>query len=270
MKKHLFLFTSLVLSFMVSSCQNDIEEVMNTNEDTALTRSIDDTSDVVNEEAPDDINNLLDRSSVPTLTGSSIIQGTEIKEYEVDFIPTGTYLDWYYNSSVFDLVGSTSTSIYLRLKNSGATDNTYVTAYFRDNTTNAITYSTSINVGANGPHYADCSIRVVRSSDGLEAYPSSYGLRPNTWYYGYFSTTTGASLSLNWDFTYSSCSNPTGTPVYFKSGANGYDLVDVYGTLSGSSVLKLLLGVTLYGGSDKKGIEDEESEETPENISEEE
>jgi hypothetical protein len=262
MKKTLFIILSIVLGCMVSSCQSDMEEVMNANDDVAITRSSsDDASCSINEEAPADINNLLDKSSVPTLTGARIIQGTEIQEYKVDFIPSGTHLDWYYNTNVFDQVGSTNKGIYLRLKNASSVDNTYVTAYFKDNSTEEITYSTSINVGANGPHYADCSIRIVRSSDGVEAYPSSYGLRPNTWYYGYFSTTTGASLSLTWSFTYAYPHDYTGTPIYFQSPACGYDLVNVSGTMSGSSVNKLLLGVTLYGGYDTNGIVEEEPEE---------
>jgi len=256
--KKIITFACLALGFMVTSCQSELEVVMNESDVmpvAATTRtSIDDHDTLVQEVS-------LEKAYNITLTGDRIIQGYNQSTYSVSGIVSGTNLVWGYDHSVVDSIGSTTAGITLKLKNASSTADTYVTAKFVNPVTHAIVHSITMNVGANGPHYADCSIRVVRSSDGVEAYPSSYGLRPNTWYYGYFSTTTGASLSLRWDFTYSSCSSSTGTPVYFKSGANGYDIVNVYGTLSGSSVEKLLLGVTLYGGSGKKGIKEKESDE---------
>ena len=267
MKKHLLLFASLVLGFMVTSCQNDLEEVMDVND---KSQEVATTRTSVDESVEDVQYVSLEAARSITLSGSSIMVGTNTYYYYVSGIVTGTNLSWSYDTNVVDYVLSTTAGIYLKLKNANSTANTYVRANFTNPSTNTVVYSVYMNVGANGPHYADCSIRVVRSSDGLEAYPSYYGLRPDTWYYGYFYTTTGANLSLRWDFTYSSCSNPTGTPVYFKSGANGYDLVNVYGTLSGSSVEKLLLGVTLYGGSDYKGFGEDESDKDVAGITEEE
>lgn len=267
MKKTLFIISNFVLGCMVSSCQNDLEEVLNVNDklqEVATTRTS------VDESVEDVQYFSLEAARSITLNGSSIMVGTNTYFYEVSGIVSGTNLNWDYDANVVDSISRTTAGIYLKLKNANSTENTYVRANFIDPSTNTVVYSVFKNVGANGPHYADCSIRVVRSSDGLEAYPSPYGLRPNTWYYGYFSTTTGANLSLSWDFTYSSCSDPTGTPVYFKSGANGYDLVNVYGTLSGSSVVKLLLGVTLYGGSDYNGFGEDESDKDVVGITEEE
>lgn len=247
-------FACLALGFLATSCQNDIDEVINVKAETAATRSLDEAPSNNDEES-------LTRSGINLdISGFYIISGTGSQTYTVTGDNLSNYnISWEYDTSVLQTVGTTGTSITLKLINSSSTADTYLSVTARSKTTGAIIDGAGIDIGCNGPVAGDCSLRVVRSSDGVEVYPSSIGLRPNTFYYAYLSAPSGVSnMTFNWSFTNAQLYSSYGFTAYFKTDDNGYALLTLTGKMPGSSVYKYILGATLYGGVGLSSAEDEE------------
>ena len=264
MKKHLFLLASLVLGSMLTSCQNDLEEVLDVNDSLATTRSLDENP-ISNDE------DLLTRSGINLdISGFYIISGTGSQTYTATGYNLNNYnISWDYDHSVLQAVGTPGTSITLKLKNSTSTADTYLSVSARSKTTGAIIDGANIDIGCNGPVAGDCSLRVVRSSDGVEVYPSSIGLRPNTFYYAYLSAPSGVSnMTFNWNFRNAELYSSYGFTAYFKTDYNGYALLTLTGKMPGSSVYKYILGATLYGGVGLSGAKDEEGLDDEDEIEE--
>ena len=247
MKNILLLLASLSLGFMATSCQNDIDEVINVNDEIAATRAID-------EEADESSEDVAARSSL-NLTGPTIIYGTTSQSYStagyslVDYKPI-----WEYGSYLTRTdTGGNSTTASFKLNVSNYTGTTYIKAKLQNRTTGDIDFIVRKNIDCNGPAYGTSSVRVVRSSDGVEVFPASVGLSPNNWYYAYFSNTEVSNMTLNWDFNHATVISQSGYTVYFKTDNYGYSLLTVSGKMPGSSTFKEMLGVTLYGGGSKSG-----------------
>lgn len=244
MKKTLKLFASLTLGLFVASCQNGLEEVINESEvqnELATTRADEDSSD--DEEMP------LRYPIGPAISGPKIITGTSSKTFSVS---TPLYTDttiWNYNTYYFNYGASNNTTLMISLKNANTAADATITATFYDSDNNVISQS-RFDTGINGPHYNHCSVRVERSSDGAEVYPShNVYLEPNTYYYAYFSTTTGGSnMNLTWTFYDDEVEilNQYGYTLYFKTGDIDNCFLHIDGKLAGSSITKALLGVSLY------------------------
>lgn len=247
MKKIYYLCVSLSLGFMVASCQNGLEEVINESEvqdELATTRA----GSIIQEQNESLNNNDIAYLSSTEVDGAYIVSGSG-SYYFFTENPTGTETTWDYDTTIFSEESHTNTRITLSLINSSVTADTSIRAIFKypDGTIHSIT--NHHYVGVNGPHWRHCSLRVLRSSDGVEVYPSTVGLDPNTGYYAYFTTSTGGpDMYLDWQFT--NITNDTSYDhtysCYFQTDSNGYCFLDIYGTMTGSSISKWLLGVTLY------------------------
>ncbi len=247
MKKNYLFLASLILGLMVASCQNGLEEVL---EPSAVQDGLATTrSGYITQEQNESINSTdalyLSNTEV---SGAYIVRGSTSYTFFTSN-PSGTTTDWEYDTSIFSGYSPTNTSISLSLIDPTVTADTYIKAVFKnaDGTTHSMT--SPHYVGINGPHWRHCSLRVLRSSDGVEVYPSTVGLDPNTGYYAYFTTSTGGTnMMLDWDFT--NITNDTSYDhtysCYFQTDSNGYCFLDIYGKMPGSSISKWLLGVTLY------------------------
>lgn len=198
----------------------------------------------------------------PTLSGSDILTAYQQSTYTVSCIPLNTTLSWSYSSSLFTLVSSSGDHITLRPKNANVAGGTYVTANFKDSS-NQIVYSCNMYVVVGSP-----SLRVVRSSDGVEVYPAPVGLSPNTFYYAYL-TGYDRYYSITWSpdshITIYSQSN---SMMYFKTDSAGYCLLDIYGKATATGTPKKVLGVTLYGSSMLSSMKEEQSEAEGEDLKE--
>ncbi|MBQ6037520.1 MAG: hypothetical protein IJL37_02480 [Bacteroidaceae bacterium] len=181
------------------------------------------------------------------IEGYSIIGGTENRLYKVSYVPQGQDVTWVWNTSLLSKVSSTDSTIILKPKTSTSVGDGYVQARFYETSTNTLKKTLSYNIGVGGAHTSNVGLRVVRSSDGVEVYPSSVGLCPNTYYYAYISGTAGATLT--WSPTHATVISSSNSYMYFYTDSYGYSLLDVYGVLSQYGVSKKLVGVTLYGGS---------------------
>lgn len=247
MKKTFNLLASLTLGLFVASCQNGLEEVINESavqDELATTRAEDEaTSD--NDETP------VRYATGPAIFGPSIITDTSPHTYRVDDPSENARTEWAYSSSIFSSCNtcSTDSTLILTLKNASIIADATITATFYNSSNNVISQS-RFDIGINGPHYNDCSIRVLRSSDGAEVYPShNVYLEPNTYYYAYFSTTSGGSnMSLTWTFYDDEVDiiSQYGYTLYFKTGNIDNCFLHIDGKLYGSSITKSLLGIVLY------------------------
>ncbi|MBO7552557.1 MAG: hypothetical protein J6T82_00755 [Bacteroidaceae bacterium] len=264
MKKIYYLFASLTLGLLMASCQNGLEEVINESivqDELATTRA-------ENVESLDDLEAVMEqtRSVDLDIEGYTIISGINQIQYEVtsdDLNVNNFYIDWDYNSSILYETdgGDGHDYIKLRLVSSTNTSDTYLRVYLRNTTTLAIEYATTIYIGCNGPRANTSSVRVVRSSDGVEVYPALVGLSPDTWYYAYFTNTQVPNMTLQWDFNHATVNINYGYTVYFKTDSTGWSFLNISGMMPGSSVYKHLLGVTLYGEINTNSITEEESNE---------
>ena len=237
MKKTFRFLASLTLGFMVASCQNGLEEVINESEvqdELATTRAEDDSSD----DMP------LRYEVGPDIVGDYIICGTDTARFDVER-PSGTTTTWEYSSSLFHKVFKDNSTLCLSLNNNNSIADATITAYFI-NSNQSINSVSRFYLGVNGPHYQHCSLRIIRNSDQIEVYPSSIGLSPYTSYTAYFSCSTASNLSLTWETQYLVNPVPSGYSMTFSTGANPYGFVTVKGTMPGSSLEKELLGVTIY------------------------
>ena len=245
MKKTFNYLASLTLGFMVVSCQNGLEEVINESEaqdELATTRAEDDSSD--DEEMP------LRYPTGPDISGPKIITGTNEYTYSVSYPTSSDTIIWNYNTSYFNKNDTIDTHLILSLKNANIAADATITATFRNKKTNTIISQSRYDIGINGPHYNDCSIRVLRSSDGAEVYPShNVYLEPNTYYYAYFSTTSGGSnMNITWTFYDDEVDiiSQYGYTLYFKTGYIDNCFLHIDGKLYGSNITKSLLGIVLY------------------------
>lgn len=245
MKKIYYLFASLTLGLFVASCQNGLEEMIDESEvqnELATTRAEENDSD--DEEMP------LRYPIGPAISGPTIITGTSNKTFSVIPPNESDTTIWSYNTSYFNYGADNNTTLMISLKNANLAADATITATFRDTINNIVLSQSRFYTGINGPHYNHCSVRVVRSSDGAEVYPShNVYLEPNTYYYAYFSTTTGGSnMSLTWTFYEDEVEiiNQYSYTLYFKTGDIDNCFMHIDGKLAGSSITKALLGVSLY------------------------
>lgn len=272
MKKYYYLFASLTLGLLVASCQNGLEEVINESEvqdELATTRAEED-------EPADDIQaaELRARDVGLDISGYRIISGTSEVTYTVSATSINVsnyYIEWIYDSGVLNKTAGSNglgcTSIKLKLLSSSNTSDTYLTVNLRNSSTGPVQYATTIAIGCNGPLAGTSSIRIERASDGLQVYPSNpyIGLRPNTYYYAYFSNTMTSNMDLQWDFydyatviwdyDYSAC---------FLTDYNGWTRLKVSGKMAGSSVYKEMLDIYVYGYEDSISEDEDEDEEESE------
>ncbi|MDO4186712.1 MAG: hypothetical protein Q4D30_09580 [Bacteroidales bacterium] len=267
MKKTFKLFVSLTLGIMIASCQNGLEEVIDESavqDELATTRAED-------EESENDLlaAELRARSVGLTITGDDyIISGTQEVTFQADY--SGSfYVDWDYNTSILYSTaggdGMNSKTIKLKLVSSTNTNDTYVRVYLKSTSSGPVQYATTIYIGCNGPRANTSSLRVVRSSDGVEVYPSSVGFSPNTWYYAYFTNPYASNMTLQWIFDHATVHSQYGYTAYFKTDDTGWSLLTINGKMPGSTVYKYMMGVTLYEGYDNSnGNEDETVEENTE------
>ncbi|MBR1940729.1 MAG: hypothetical protein IJ845_05285 [Bacteroidaceae bacterium] len=244
MRKTFRFLASLTLGLMVASCQNGLEEVINESavlDELATTRA--------EIETPIDEEIIEEYAVGPSISGPTIITGTSPYTYSVIPPPNSVLTVWSYNTSYFNYGSSNNTTLMISLKNASTAADTSVTATFKDSDNNVISQST-IYTGINGPHYNHCSVRVIRSSDGAEIYPNHTAyMEPNTYYYAYFSTSTGGSMDLDWSFYDEGMEilNSYSNTLFFKTGSDNYDcFLHVDGRMYGSSITKALLGVILY------------------------
>jgi hypothetical protein len=249
MKKDLFLFLSLILGFMVASCQSDMEEVMNFSDEFAVTRT-----EVVDPEENEIIDESVMSTGITDITGYRIIVGSNSVTYTAvtEGINLAAYnWAWEYNTSILTCTGGGDGYNYitLTLSSSNTTSDTYLKAKLINRTTGQADYIYPITIGCNGPIAGTSSLRVVRASDGVEVYPSYIGLSPNTWYYAYFSNSMAQNMTLSWTITNTTSVTTYGYNAYFQTNGSGYCFVTVKGQMPGASVSKNMLSLTLYGGA---------------------
>ena len=244
MKTSKLILASLSLGLMVASCQNGLEEVLEPSEfqdEFATTRA--------EEETPVDEEIIEEYAVGPAISGPTIITGTNQVSYIVNPPIGSVRTAWSFNTAIFNEHGKSNTALTVSLKNANSTADVTITATFYDSNNNVISQS-RFDTGINGPHYNHCSIRVIRSSDGAEIYPNHTAyMEPNTYYYAYFYTSTGGSMSLDWSFYDDGMEilNSYAHTLYFKTGNDNYDcFLHVDGRLYGSSITKALLGIVLY------------------------
>lgn len=242
MKKTFKLLVSLTLGIMIASCQNGLEEVI---DESAVQDELATTRAEV--ETPIDEEIIEEYAVGPTIVGQKIITGTDTKTYLVS-PPSNTSTRWNYDRSVCDSICESDSQLQIKLKNGNSTANLTITATFL-NPNQSINSVSTIYVGANGPHWRDCSLRVVRASDGVEIYPihNDY-MEPNTYYYAYFSSSTAPyGMTLDWQYSYiENHDYSTYYTSYFHTNDNGYAVLDIYGKMPSSTIWKKLMGVTLY------------------------
>lgn len=182
-----------------------------------------------------------------TNSGPDILANTTVGTYSIACDPIDYTVTWQYNTSLLQQVGTpTSTSIKLKPKTSTTTGDAYVKAILtRTSDSFQITGNTHF-IGVNGPHYANVSLTVTRSSDGALVYPNGIGVGPNKFYYATFQ-----GIPSNYTISITSPQitvySVNGNQVYFKVNDAGYALLTV-NTTSPNGVTKYVMGATLYGG----------------------
>ena len=143
-------------------------------------------------------------------------------------------------------VSSSGTSIVLKPKTTSTNSSSILTANFK-NSGGTTLYSCSCTVYANRLPSLNISLIVQRSSDGLEVYPSYYGLCPYTYYYAYL--TGASSYSVTWDMNHATVYNSSNNQAYFQTDSQGWTYLDLYATDTTANVTEMVYGVTLYGGN---------------------
>lgn len=263
MRTNIYLFASLTLGLFVASCQNGLEEVIDEsavqNEQAATRADEEENSAAEDEEiydvtivpvteTEDDMLEIMATyTSGPTINGSSIIGRYETVNYSFASVPVGTdHFAWSYDTSRFSGVTS-GKNLYLTLTDETSTVDITLYLYFYDSSNNILAVS-SKPLGVNGPRLNSSTVRILRSSDGVEAYPSTaVRLEPNTYYYGYFNGLSSVFLT-DWDFNgHATWINEPSYPVHFLTDSQGWCFLDVYGYMSSYGVVKKLVSVTLYG-----------------------
>lgn len=183
----------------------------------------------------------------PKISGHDIISNTYSGTFSVNCIPKNTTLSWSYDTSKFTKVSSSGTNIKLKPKTTSTVGVGTLTANFK-NSSGTVLYSCSYAIYINRlPSINVQSLRVVRSSDGVEVYPSYVGLCPNTYYYAYI-TGTNPSFSYNWDMNYATVYSSGYAQAYFQTNDVGWTFLDLYATDTTANITEQIYGVTLYGG----------------------
>ena len=186
MKKTFKLLVSLTLGIMIASCQNGLEEVI---EESTVQDELATTRAEI--ETPVDEEILEEYAVGPTIDGPQIIINTNSKVYIVT-PPTGSVNTvWSIsNPSLFNIIDEDDGQYIIKLINTSSTADVTITATFYDSNNNVISQS-RFYVGINGPHVNHCSLQVVRSSDGVEVYPThNTYMDPYSYYYAYFSSSS--------------------------------------------------------------------------------
>ena len=247
MKNAFILSASLIVGFMVSSCQNVMEEFVCESEvqsKLATTRV-----NIIDELTEEELSELASITASYSITGVDMICGTQEEEYEIETTPYGvTTIDWSYNTSLLNVVSCGSNKIKLTPANSYSSGDITLTGIMRysDNSIAGICTKT---IGVNGPLKKYCTIHVYRASDNVEVYPhANVYLEPNTLYYAYFSSSYSIS-NLTWNF---SAVDPLYTVSYgnfcqFKTTDQGWTNVTVSGCYSSYNVNKVYVEEILYG-----------------------
>ena len=127
--------------------------------------------------------------------GHNVVSNSYSGTFSVGYIPYNASLTWTYSTGVFKKVSSSGTNIVLKPKTTSTNSSGTLTATFTDGSSNVI-YTDTYIIYANCLPSGGISMRVERSSDGVEVYPSYVGLCPNTYYYAYM-TGTNSSYSYN-------------------------------------------------------------------------
>lgn len=183
----------------------------------------------------------------PKISGHDIISNTYSGTFSVNCIPKNTTLSWSYDTSKFTKVSSSGTNIKLKPKNTSTVGVGTLTANFK-NSSGTVLYSCSYAIYINRlPSISVQSLRVVRSSDGVEVYPSYVGLCPNTYYYAYLTGTT-YGFTYTWDMNYATVYSSSYNQAYFQTDSQGWTFLDLYATDTTANITEQIYGVTLYGG----------------------
>lgn len=185
----------------------------------------------------------------PKISGHNIVTNTVSSTFSLAFAPLNLSINWIFNTSLFTAVGSTTgSSVTIKAKSSTTVGTGTLTAQFKDSGGNIVATSTYAIYANRLPTQSTPSLRVVRSSDGVEVYPSSTGLCPNTFYYAYLSGTS-SSYSYNWDMNHATVYSSSSSQAYFKTDDQGWTFLDIYAVDTPTGVSQNIYGVTLYGGS---------------------
>ena len=180
------------------------------------------------------------------IRGHQITTPSTSTTLSVGYIPLGTTLTWTCSSTMTKMSSSGLNAVFKANSTSKTTGT--VTATFKDGYGNdkyTYTYTVYLN---KLPPFGSMSLRVVRSSDGLEVYPSSYGLCPNTFYYAYL-TGASANYSYNWDMNHATVYSSNSGQAYFQTDSQGYTFFDLYATDTPTGVTEKVYSATLYGGN---------------------
>ena len=185
-------------------------------------------------------------AKTPEVSGHRIISSSRNQTYQVGSIPSGLTLSWNYDTNLFTRVSSSGTRIVLKAKNSSVSGSATVTARFLSSSgvEKGHTFQT---VYVNRLPPVSVNLRVIRSSDGAEVYPSGTGLSPNTYYYAYISGADGYNISWQPD-SHIQVLDSSNSMMYFKTDSQGWTLLNIFATDPISTVSQRILGVTLYGG----------------------
>ena len=182
--------------------------------------------------------------------GHNVVSNSYSGTFSVGFIPYNSSTsspEWSYSTNVFTKVSSSGTNIVLKPKTTSTNSSGTLTATFTDSSGNVV-YTDTYTVYANCLPSGGISMRVVRSSDGVEVFPSYVGLCPNTYYYAYLSG-SNSSYSYNWSMNHATVYSSNYNQAYFKTDDLGWTFLDLYATDPISGVTDNIYGVTLYDGS---------------------
>lgn len=184
----------------------------------------------------------------PEISGHPIVSNSVSSTFTLAFAPLNLSIQWVYNTNLFTAIGSTTgSSVTLKAKSTSAVGTGTLTAQFKNN--GIVVATSTYTIYANRlPSFGNLSLRVVRSSDGVEVYPAYVGLCPNTYYYAYL-TGTYNNYNYTWDMNHATVYNSSYNQAYFKTDSEGWTFLDIYATDSASGVSQNIHGVTLYGGT---------------------
>lgn len=183
----------------------------------------------------------------PQISGHNIVTNTVSSTFTLAFSPLNYTINWVFDSSLFSAVGSTTgSSVTIKAKSSSVVGVGTLTAQFKKN--GQVVATSTYAIYANRlPTQSTPSLRVVRSSDGVQAYPGSVGLCPNTYYYGYL-TGTNSNYNYTWDMNHATVYSSSYNQAYFQTDSQGWTFLDLYATDPTTGVTQQVYSVTLYDG----------------------
>ena len=143
----------------------------------------------------------------PEISGHPIVSNSVSSTFSLAFAPQNLSIKWVFNTNLFTAIGSTTgSSVTLKAKSTSAVGTGTLTAQFKKN--GIVVATSTYTIYANRlPSFGNLSLRVVRSSDGVEVYPAYVGLCPNTYYYAYL-TGTYNNYNYTWDMNHATVYNP--------------------------------------------------------------